>query len=195
MSEFVIRRMKRSELDFAIDLAAKEGWNPGLHDAECFYQADPNGFLMGLLNDQPIACISAVSYGGAFGFIGFLIVLPEYRSQRYGLQLGYAAMDYLKNHNIGVDGVVEQQANYRRSGFKLEYRNIRFEGIVERQPPDAADILSLSAVPFDRVCTYDRRCFPADRARFLRCWLNMPESRAVAFMESNAIAGYGVVRK
>ena len=32
-------------MDFAIQLAAKEGWNPGLHDAECFFrgprQPDP----------------------------------------------------------------------------------------------------------------------------------------------------------
>jgi ribosomal protein S18 acetylase RimI-like enzyme len=195
MPEFVIRRMKRPELDFAIEFAEKEGWNPGLHDADCFYQTDPNGFFVGLLNDQPIACISAVSYGGTFGFIGFLIVLPEYRSQRYGLQLGHAALDYLKNHNIGVDGVAEQQANYQRAGFKLKYRNIRFEGIVSKQPSNSANMVALGAVPFDRVCTYDRRCFPADREQFLRCWINMPESTAVGFVESDALAGYGVIRK
>jgi GNAT superfamily N-acetyltransferase len=166
-----------------------------LHDADCFYQTDSNGFFMGLLNDQPIACVSAVSYGGYFGFIGFYIVVPEYRGQGYGFRLGYAAMDYLKNHNIGVDGVVEQQANYRKAGFKLEYRNIRFEGIVSRRLLDLANILPLSNIPFDRVCTYDRRCFPVDRERFLTCWINMPESKAVAFVEGDVVAGYGVVRK
>ena len=29
--------MRREELAFAIDLAAREGWNPGLNDAECFF--------------------------------------------------------------------------------------------------------------------------------------------------------------
>ena len=38
---------KRSPL--AIDLAAAEGWNPGLNDAECFFAADVNGFLIGEL--------------------------------------------------------------------------------------------------------------------------------------------------
>ena len=37
MSEHpVIRTMTRDDLDFAIRLAAKEGWNPGLSDADCF---------------------------------------------------------------------------------------------------------------------------------------------------------------
>ena len=58
----VIRSMRKDELDFAIENAAKEGWNPGLHDASSFYSADIDGFLIGLLNDKPIGCISAVSY-------------------------------------------------------------------------------------------------------------------------------------
>ncbi|HLA33082.1 MAG TPA: GNAT family N-acetyltransferase, partial [Pseudomonas sp.] len=31
--------MTRAEVDLAIDWAAAEGWNPGLHDADCFYAA------------------------------------------------------------------------------------------------------------------------------------------------------------
>jgi len=52
--------MRRDEIDFATALAASEGWNPGLHDAKCFYYVDPHGFLIGLLNGEPIGCISAV---------------------------------------------------------------------------------------------------------------------------------------
>ena len=55
--------MRREEIAFAMDLAATEGWNPGLHDAECFYAADPGGFLIGELAGEPVGCISAVSYG------------------------------------------------------------------------------------------------------------------------------------
>ena len=40
------RRMQADELQIAIDWAQQEGWNPGLHDAETFYQADPDGFLL-----------------------------------------------------------------------------------------------------------------------------------------------------
>jgi hypothetical protein len=31
--DFQVRPMRREELAFAIDLAAAEGWNPGVHDA------------------------------------------------------------------------------------------------------------------------------------------------------------------
>ncbi len=41
IDDFVVRRMTRSEVDLALDWAAAEGWNPGVHDAESFYAADP----------------------------------------------------------------------------------------------------------------------------------------------------------
>ncbi|MDF5720546.1 MAG: hypothetical protein PUP91_08675 [Rhizonema sp. PD37] len=37
MDNFIVRPMKRSELDLVFDWAAAEGWNPGTYDAaECF---------------------------------------------------------------------------------------------------------------------------------------------------------------
>ena len=52
--ELQIRTMRREEVAFAIDLAAQEGWNPGLHDAECFFSADPEGFLIGEMDGEPV---------------------------------------------------------------------------------------------------------------------------------------------
>ena len=77
---YVIRSMTRPEFDLALDWAAAEGWNPGLHDAAAFHAADPEGFLIGLLDGQPVAMISAVRHGQDFGFIGFYIVKPGWRS-------------------------------------------------------------------------------------------------------------------
>jgi hypothetical protein len=47
--EFRIAAMSREEVPFAIGLAANEGWNPGLHDAETFHVADPPALLVGAL--------------------------------------------------------------------------------------------------------------------------------------------------
>lgn len=38
--------MSREEAEFAIEMAAAEGWNPGVHDGELFYEADPEGFFL-----------------------------------------------------------------------------------------------------------------------------------------------------
>ena len=127
MSETMqIRNVAAQEMQLLANWAAAEGWNPGLHDAECFFAADPQGFFIGEVAGSPVGCISAVAYGQEFGFIGFYIVRPEFRGKGYGIQLWQAAMRYLGPRNIGLDGVVAQQANYQQSGFRLAYRNIRF---------------------------------------------------------------------
>ena len=46
MPDCSIRTMSGDEVELAIELAAREGWNPGLHDARCFFEADPGGFLI-----------------------------------------------------------------------------------------------------------------------------------------------------
>jgi GNAT superfamily N-acetyltransferase len=88
-----IRKMTRNQIDIAVEWAAKEGWNPGLHDADCYYAADPDGFFIGLRDDEPIATFSAVKYGESYGFSGFYIVKPEHRGKGYGIQIWYKAAE------------------------------------------------------------------------------------------------------
>ncbi|MBL1174963.1 GNAT family N-acetyltransferase [Pantanalinema sp. GBBB05] len=191
---YTIRTMTRKEIDLAIEWAASEGWNPGLYDADSFFSADPHGFLIGEMNHQPIATISAVKYGDTFGFIGFYIVKSEYRGQGYGFQLWNAALNYLAGRNIGLDGVVAQQSNYQKSGFKLAYRNIRYEGVSGGSDPNHSAIIELSQVPFEHVECYDRAFFPEHRSGFLRSWFNQPESIALGILEQGKLAGYGMIR-
>lgn len=193
-SSFTIRTMSRQEVDIAVDWAAAEGWNPGLYDADCFYAADPNGFFIGLIGDEPVASISAVKYGDTFGFLGFYIVKPEYRGKGFGIQIWNAALEYLEGRTIGLDGVIAQQDNYRKSGFELSYRNIRYRGTGGGNPPDDAGIVRLSMVPFDELCAYDQPFFPDSRAEFLRCWIDQPQSTALGVLRNHELAGYGVLR-
>ena len=113
--DFQIRVMRREEVALAIDLAAAEGWNPGINDAACFFTADANGFLIGELAGNMVGCISAVSYAGRFGFVGLYIVRPEFRGRGFGIQLWQAAMARLQGHNIGLDGVLGCTMRLRRT--------------------------------------------------------------------------------
>lgn len=181
--------------DIAVEWAAKEGWNPGLHDTPCFYTTDPNGFFVGLLDNEPISCISAVAYDKNFGFIGFYIVKPEYRGKGYGLKIWNVAIAYLKTQNIGLDGVVAQQSNYMKSGFKLAYSNIRYEGIAKSTTEQFPEIVQLSEVSFDDIFQYDTNLFSVPRPQFLKCWVQQPESQAIAAIQNGKVVGYSVIRK
>jgi len=188
--------MSRKDLDTAVEWAAKEGWNPGLFDADAFYVTDQNGYFMGVLDNEPISSISAVSYGGKFGFLGFYITKPEYREKGYGIQVWNKAIQYLGSQNIGLDGVLAQQENYKKSGFRFAYRNIRYEGKGSSMTiNNPEDIVKLSEFPFEQLVKYDNNLFPAPRSQFLRLWIKQPESLALGFVGNGKLKGYGMVRK
>jgi hypothetical protein len=44
-------------------------------------------------------------------------------------------MAQLGERVIGLDGVIDQQANYWKLGFKLAHRNVRYSGDVACEPP------------------------------------------------------------
>ncbi len=92
LGDFTVRAMSRLELDEVVGWARNEGWNPGVHDATPFHATDPEGFLVGVLDGRPIASISVVRYGPAFGFLGFYIVVPELRGRGHGVRLWQAGM-------------------------------------------------------------------------------------------------------
>lgn len=193
---YTVRKMTRSEVGFAIELATAEGWNPGIHDAECFYAADPGGFLIGLLDDKPVSSISVVKYGATFGFLGLYIVQSEYRDRGYGLRIWEEGMKYLENRDVGLDGVIEQVADYARSGFKIAYYNTRYQGKAVDGGRDNADprIVELSEIPFEELRAYDDALFPAPRHDFLRCWISQSQGIALGIVEDEQLAGYAVLR-
>ncbi len=191
--DYAIRTMSRAEVELTLDWAAAEGWNPGLGDATPFQAADPNGFLMGTVDERPAAAISVVRYGGKFGFLGLYIVAPAHRGRGYGLLLWRAGLEHLGGRSIGLDGVVAQQANYRRSGFTYAWPNFRFGGTVEsRADPQLVDARTL---PFRDVENLDRPLFPGPRPSFLAAWLAMPDSRSLALVEDGTMTAFGTIRR
>src|SRR3974377_417318 len=127
---FCVRTMPPEEVTLAVDWAAAEGWNPGLTDAPCFAAAAPDGFLLGELAGAPAAILSVGNYYDRFSFLGFYIVRPDLRGRRLGLRIWQAGITRAGSRTIGLDGVVAQQDNYRKSGFVFAYKNIRYGGRV-----------------------------------------------------------------
>ena len=192
MPNFIIRNAKLKDMDFFLSLAKEEGWNPGLQDAIPFYHADPNGFFIGEISGKKIGCISAVSYSEDFGFMGFYIVLPEYRGKGFGLQLWERAVQYLGERSIGLDGVLAQQENYKKSHFQLYYRNIRFEG--KGSGHSYKSLIDVKDIPFETLLRYDTPIFGLSRKTFLEDWTNMPNTSTLGKLNQGRLTGYGTIR-
>ena len=188
-----VRKMSLQEMSFAINAARLEGWNPGLFDADCFYHADPNGFLMAEIEGNTVGCISAVAYNDNYGFIGFFLVDPKYRGQWHGIRLGKVALEYLGDRNVGLDGVLEKQVAYQNFGFNYAYKNIRFEGKAKSKKSLAA--LPIANVDFNKLLEYDRKIFLFPRTEFLRRWIAQVDSVGYYLENKDHLLGYGILRK
>lgn len=194
MIDVTIRPMRPDEIAVAVEWAAAEGWNPGLGDAGCFAIEDPQGFWIGELGGEPAATVSCVNYGAGFAFLGFYIVRPDLRGRGYGLAIWNAAIAHAAGRVIGLDGVVGQQANYRKSGFELAYPNIRYGGRARALRPAQQSLSPLGEVPFDLLAADDATVFPAPRAAFLRAWIETPGHLGRALVRDGRLAGWGVIR-
>jgi len=191
---FRVEAMPRAEVDRAIEAAAAEGWNPGLHDAECFWAIDPAGFFMGVLDGRVVGRASAVAYDDQFGFFGLFIVAPEFRGRGCGTAITEAALRYNGVRNLGLDGVVAMQSKYAQRGFRAVHRSIRHAFTPRRAAEPRAGVVSAAGVPFEALVDYDARHFPTRRPGFLAGWIAQPGATALAFVEGGEIGGFGVIR-
>lgn len=192
---FQIRSMSRQEVDLAVEWSVAEGWNPGLYEADAFHTADPDGFLIGLLDDEPVACISAVRYGQSYGFIGLHIVRPDQRGQGIGRQIWDAALQHLEGRIIGLNGMAAQQQHYLDHGFQLAWHNVRYRGLSGGLLDGNAPTIDLSILDFAQISAFDREFFPDDRTRFLQPWLQQAGGHALGILDGHGeLCGYGMAR-
>lgn len=152
-------------------------------------------FLMGFVDNEPAACISVVRYGGDFGFLGFYICRPELRGQGYGLQIWQADMGYLEGQIVGLDGVVDQQDNYRKSGFVLAHNNIRYGGDISIAATDSPKIRPIEAADIEKLLESDAPFYPGDQRAFMTFWLGVSKTRSgMVCVQDGEIEGFGVAR-
>ena len=190
-----IRPMTLEHLRLSLEWARIEGWNPGIDDAGAFLSADPDGFLMGWLDNEPVVSISAVAYGEDFGFIG-LIYLSHRPSRSWlwcdAVEGGARASGRADGRARWRDRRVEK---YTRLGFALAHRSRRFGGAPAIERPCDQRIVIVGEPMVSDIERFDRRFFSGPRASFLRPWLVGAQSReALALVEDKAITGYGVIR-
>jgi Acetyltransferase (GNAT) domain len=193
METMQIRPMDRSELELALDWAADEGWNPGLHDGVAFAAADPAGMFVGVVDGEPVATIACVRYGEEYGFVGLYIVRPDARGEGFGLELWRAGHAHLGERVSGLDAVSTQVGNYMRSGYRTAWFTTRYEG--RGTEVAAAPAEGVAPIGYADAVAVDARGFPGPRHHFLQVWLAMPDARVLGLRRDGEVVGYGVLRR
>ena len=93
---------------------------------------------------------------------------------------------------VGLDGVVAQQENYKKSGFALAYRNIRYGGRIDGAAAPSPGLLPLKEVPFALIEADDASVFPAPRRDFLRSWIGASGHAGRALVRDGRLAAWAL---
>ncbi len=194
----IYRSMNRDEFDLAVQWATGEGWNPGLDDADVFWETDPEGYVCIERGGEIVGAGSIVSYGD-FGFMGFFIVRSDLRGQGIGRGFWHWRKERLlgrlsEKGSIGMDGVFDMQPFYAKGGFAFTHRNLRMEGLGKASEVNG-DAVELSKIPFELVSNYDHQCFGYEREAFLKSWINPPRGAAFGCYDGERLKGFGVIRQ
>ncbi|ASJ75706.1 GNAT family N-acetyltransferase [Granulosicoccus antarcticus] len=203
-SSVTIKTADLSDMQLLMDWATREGWNPGLEDHELFFQSDPGGFLMAFDKTVPVAGISVVRTDKQFGFLGLYICPPQYRGLGYGWAVWQAGMQHLDDRIVGLDGVVEQQANYAKSGFESLYRNIRYAGSTTKLKRDAAAneletgmrCRPVSQSDREAIIRLDAKVHAHRREQMLDSWICKTKTRfSLVCLVDDCIEGFATIRQ
>jgi len=189
-----------------LELADQQGWNPGAGDAQAFHRADRHGFLARVVGGRFAAGISVVRQGrdpdgGEHAFLGLYLADPAHRAQGHGLALWHAALAGFDGVSIGLDGVVEQQANYARSGFAFLHRNVRWHGTSANVPVNGAGGPPMRvprSADRDALVALDAAVGGVARERFIDAWCLHGESddRHTLLVEAQGVpVGLGTIRR
>ncbi len=189
-----IRAMTLEDLRTVLGWAEEEGWNPGLDDAEAMLAADPQGFLIKVVDGEPVAAISVVNHDPGFAFLGLYLCKPQFRGQGHGLDVWRAGIAHAGTRTIGLDGVPEQQENYAQSGFVKHGSTIRYEGRINATLDSRVRRASVEEI--ETLIVRDAKSCGMDRAAFLAAWLApSPNRQTMVSMDGTTIIGYATFRR
>jgi ribosomal protein S18 acetylase RimI-like enzyme len=184
------------EIGIFLDWAAAEGWNPGLDDAQPFFSADHGGFFIGRVDGEPVAVVSVVCSGDAHAFLGFYMCHASFRGRGYGIQLWRHGLARAGARVVGLDGVVAQQENYKKSGFSLAWNNVRYGGLIAPGVLPSGGVRVAVASDLSAIVAYDAPRYGASRVAFLTSWLQSNDvRRSFVATGDGDVRGYCTARR
>jgi GNAT superfamily N-acetyltransferase len=130
MTRLKIRHLTSADIPFADSLRAIAGWNQTPADWQRAIDLSPRGCLLAECEGQPVATATTVAYGQELGWIGMMLVHPDFRRRGIARVLMQHCMEVLqcaRVKSIKLDATPAGREVYLRIGFKDEYTITRFQ--------------------------------------------------------------------
>lgn len=193
-----LRRLTPGDLHFACELNALAGWNQTESDWRGYLEFEPDGCFLAEADGRCAGTATTIRYENRFGWIGMVLVHPDFRRFGIGTKLLRAAIDYLQQRGVAavkLDATPMGKKVYVPLGFVDEYEMSRYEGVVPagvRAPPR---VQSMTERDLAEVAAFDAPIFGAPREHVLRSMHSRKPGLCFVVREAGAVRGYLFARE
>ncbi|MEM7011507.1 MAG: GNAT family N-acetyltransferase, partial [Verrucomicrobiota bacterium] len=94
-SQLLIRKMTETDLAFADSVRAAAGWNQTLEDWRRILRFEPDGCFLAEFDRRPAGTATTICYGDVLGWIGMILVHPEFRRRGIATSLMERSIEHL----------------------------------------------------------------------------------------------------
>ena len=195
MTRLSLRYLTSADIPFADSLRAIAGWNQTPADWQRFIDLSPRGCLLAACDGQPVATATTMVYGQDLGWIGMMLVHPDFRRRGIARVLMQHCIEILQSARvkaIKLDATPAGREVYLRMGFKDEYTLTRFQH----------DAASAKTTPLIRAAKKEdhSKIFEIDHAatgaprEHLIDRLMSDSAQTLVYESNGVITGYGILR-
>ena len=194
-----IRVMRTADIPFAHQLRDMAGWNQTERDWRGFLEYEPSGCFVAEIGHDPAGTATTIRYGDKFGWIGMVLVHPDYRRHGIGSLLLRKAIAYL--HDSGVRGIKLDATPmgkrvYVPLGFVDEYELSRYEVVAPAVPfPETRDLGPYANSDVAEVGRLDTAAFGADRAHVLASMSSRDPRLCFVSRDEGGLRGFLIARQ
>jgi len=167
----VFRCFEPDDLDFADRQKEREGWAASRDQFKLYLEHDPDGCFVATVDDQPVGMVTTTCFGPS-GWIGNLIVEPDFRSRGIGRALMEHGLDRLRERGtttVRLEGDPPGIPLYRKLGFVDEFESCRLKLSNSKEVPmlDDSTAEPITKGDLDEVAALDAEIVGPNRRQFL----------------------------
>ena len=191
-----IRLMKHDDIETGLELCRFAGWNQIRSHWEILLALAPDGVFAVEIDGRVRGTASAVAHGARIGWIGMILVHPEFRRRGIATSLMNRCIEHLRNkgiESIKLDATDLGRPVYLKLGFKDELPICRYAGRKPSLPSAPADVRPIAPADWSPIAAMDRAAFDADRLPLLK--LLCHEGLSGVVETSGRIQAYGFARR
>ena len=193
-----VRRMTAADIPFADEVRACARWNQTPRDWQGYLSFEPEGCFGAAAAGGPAGTAMAISYDGRIGWIGMVLVHPDFRRMGIGTALLQAALRYLRERGIAtikLDATPMGKPVYVPLGFRDEYEVTRYEGIAPVGVALPAGVTPLTAADVAELSALDARALGAARPAVLADLSRRNPDLCFAVRDGSHLAGGLIARE